>query len=254
MTTPNSSFEQAAATLLAIGGPGNHADDPAAPSASEEGGEDDSDSETQLVSLKGLDLAKRSAARASAALRAVLSERLVQAREMAGFTQRDLALELGFQNSTQVCLWEKAQRMPPMRELIELSEVLGVSVDYLIGISEEPDRDAQLARRAVLVASMRRLLDAKVDVMADAILASEFDPAPSIRAHALCSKAQRLSQAVERFRETNAWCFDELPGGAMLLRLSAEVADAAQAVGMVLDQANAYKRGKRKRAQMALAS
>lgn len=192
-------------------------------------------------SLCGLDASQRFGARASAELRQVIAERLNFSRALAGLNQIEMSHALGFKNSTQLSLWEHAQRTPPLHALLAVADVLGVSVDFLVGVSDEPDRDAQLARRTALVGAMRRMLDGHASAVADVILSGEFDPSNTIRAHALCSKTENLARAVEQFRARSEEVFDSLPAGALLLRIAKEAAEAANAVASVLDEADTHR-------------
>lgn len=189
------------------------------------------------TSLSGMDLHERWTARASAALRQVIAERLNHGRALAGLSQVEMANAIGLKNSTQLCLWERAQRMPPLHALLSAADVLGVSIDFLVGVSDEPDRDPQVARRTALLGAMRQMLEQHAAAAADVILAAEIDPTKAIRAHALCGKTAELARAVEQFRQKNSDTFDELPMGALLLRLARDAAEAAQQVATFLDEA-----------------
>lgn len=189
-------------------------------------------------SLSGMDLHERWTARASAALRQVIAERLNHGRALAGLSQVEMASAMGLKSSTQLCLWERAQRMPPLHALLSAADVLGVSIDFLVGVSDEPDRDPQVARRTALLGAMRQMLEQHAAAAADVILAAEIDPTNVIRAHALCGKTAELARAVEQFRQKNSDTFDELPMGALLLRLARDAAEAAQQVAAFLDEAD----------------
>ena len=223
----------------------NDADTPVAPIPSEPGEVDPIDFDAALLhvaeerptSLSGMDLHERWTARASAALRQVIAERLNHGRALAGLSQVEMSNAIGLKNSTQLCLWERAQRMPPLHALLSAADVLGVSIDFLVGVSDEPDRDPQVARRTALLGTMRHMLEQHAAAAADVILAAEIDPTNAIRAHALCGKTAELARAVEQFRQKNNDTFDELPMGALLLRLARDAAEAAQQVATFLDEA-----------------
>lgn len=59
-------------------------------------------------------------------------ERLKLLREDKGFTQKDLAEALSITVST-ISHYENGTREPSIEILIQMSKILGVSVDYLIG-------------------------------------------------------------------------------------------------------------------------
>lgn len=64
-------------------------------------------------------------------------ENLKKARETAGLNQKQVALALHVSGAT-VSNWESGEISPKVDNLKALSELLGVSTDYLIGISDKP--------------------------------------------------------------------------------------------------------------------
>ena len=67
----------------------------------------------------------------------IFSERLRTARELKGFSQTDLAKKTDLQPSA-ISHFENNRRSPSFDNLKQLADVLGVTVDYLLGRSEEP--------------------------------------------------------------------------------------------------------------------
>lgn len=65
--------------------------------------------------------------------------RLRDLREDRDLLQKDIAARL---NCTQVCysLYENGKRDIPTEVLIKLSDFYGVSVDYLLGLTDNPHR------------------------------------------------------------------------------------------------------------------
>jgi len=60
-----------------------------------------------------------------------------EARLKNHLTQEELAKKLNI-NSVQISRWEKGHKVPRGQTLAEIAQVLGVSVDYLLGVSDEP--------------------------------------------------------------------------------------------------------------------
>ena len=56
-------------------------------------------------------------------------------REERGLTQKECAANFGL-NSVTYLHYEKDQREPPLALLAEFAQFYGVSVDYLLGLSE----------------------------------------------------------------------------------------------------------------------
>ena len=61
----------------------------------------------------------------------ILADKIIENRKKNGWSQEDLAEKLGVSRQS-VSKWESAQAIPDMKKILQLSEVFGVSTDYLI--------------------------------------------------------------------------------------------------------------------------
>lgn len=64
------------------------------------------------------------------------SERLKDLRKQAGLTQVDVAEKLGISQPAYAA-WERGVKKPTQENLVKIAQVLNVSVDYLVGNSED---------------------------------------------------------------------------------------------------------------------
>ena len=64
------------------------------------------------------------------------SERLKDLRKQAGLTQVDVAERLGISQPAYAS-WERGVKKPTQENLVKIAQVLNVSVDYLVGNSED---------------------------------------------------------------------------------------------------------------------
>ena len=64
------------------------------------------------------------------------SERLKTLRKEAGFTQVDVAEKLGISQPAYAS-WERGTKKPTQDNLVKIAQILNVSVDYLVGNSQE---------------------------------------------------------------------------------------------------------------------
>ena len=64
------------------------------------------------------------------------SERLKDLRKQAGLTQVDVAEKLGISQPAYAS-WERGVKKPTQENLVKIAQILNVSVDYLVGNSEE---------------------------------------------------------------------------------------------------------------------
>lgn len=87
------------------------------------------------------------------------ADRLKSYRVKRDFTQEQLALELNT-DKKQINRWEKGESAPSAGKLADLSRVLNVSVDYLLGISDNPVPSVQLNKLSEdeieVISAMRR--------------------------------------------------------------------------------------------------
>lgn len=64
------------------------------------------------------------------------SERLKDLRRQAGLTQVDVAEKLGISQPAYAS-WERGVKKPTQENLVKIAQILNVSMDYLVGNSEE---------------------------------------------------------------------------------------------------------------------
>ena len=64
------------------------------------------------------------------------SERLKKLRKKAKLTQVDIARKLGISQQAYAS-WERGIKKPTQENLVKIAQILNVSVDYLLGNSEE---------------------------------------------------------------------------------------------------------------------
>lgn len=72
-------------------------------------------------------------------------EKLIKLRKSNGLSQEDLAEKLGVSRQA-ISRWESGSTLPDMSNLIQLSELFGVSTDYLVHDSYESDADIPLVK------------------------------------------------------------------------------------------------------------
>lgn len=66
----------------------------------------------------------------------VFAERLKELRKQAHLTQVELAKRLGIGQSSYAD-WERGKKKPTQENLVKIAQILDVSIDYLVGNSEE---------------------------------------------------------------------------------------------------------------------
>ena len=74
----------------------------------------------------------------------ILADKIIENRKKNGWSQEELAARLNVSRQS-VSKWESAQATPDMKKLLQLSEVFGVSTDYLLRDDMETDLPADSA-------------------------------------------------------------------------------------------------------------
>lgn len=86
-------------------------------------------------------------------------ERLKESRLKSHLTQEELAQKLNT-DKVQISRWERGEALPRAETLIDLSRILGVSSDYLLGISDEPTIRVRVdnlsSEEMVIISALRR--------------------------------------------------------------------------------------------------
>ena len=70
-------------------------------------------------------------------LATIVGKRIAKARDEANLSGTELADLLEIARQT-LCNWEKGRKTPTIPSIIKLSKTLNVSIEYLLGIRDEP--------------------------------------------------------------------------------------------------------------------
>ena len=172
----------------------------------------------------------------SALLRKIIGRRLISARELNGWSQGEAAKRLGFTTGAQLNLWETGNRLPPLHSIPVISATFGISVDFVMGLDDEPERDSATAARNAVIRRMSSMLERHAGAVADVLLeAGRFDAVPELRNSQIVSKVASLCCAVDKFRDLNPEMFEEARAGAMLLRTAKDAREAVDRMAELLD-------------------
>ena len=93
----------------------------------------------------------------------VMAARLSNEIERKGISKKDFGVAIGA-SDVMVSYWCNGKRVPSLQQVVDMAEYLGVSVDYLVGLSDYPNRAPSLADDLGLsdlaVANMRSIASA----------------------------------------------------------------------------------------------
>lgn len=103
----------------------------------------------------------------------VIAKRLVAARLLNGLSQTEAANMIGYATPAQLSQWESARRRPPLAALAAYADAMNVSLDYIFGRSDEPERLVRLVRQNACMRAVRATLAGAVERIVDAFDADE---------------------------------------------------------------------------------
>jgi transcriptional regulator with XRE-family HTH domain len=160
-------------------------------------------------------------------LKALIGLRLMKSRELSGLRQLEASAMLGYVNSTQLNLWEQGRRMPPLTELIKIAEVYSVPLDYLVGTTDETERDPALALRRGCLNGVRKQLERVAEITVDSIAKHTG----RVGAHAqhvreVLVTGKDFLEAYETFVRHNLSKFNIQRGSASLVRVAEDFENA----------------------------
>lgn len=147
----------------------------------------------------------------------LMRERLIVARNLNSLDQKEAAAKLGYKNSSQLSKVESGDAPLPKSLLRKASLAYGVSSDWLLGLSNEPERDPQIAgQMAVMRAVHAGVLEHTQNVTAVMLrLASDQLPLES-QLRLLLDATRRAAQSFEKVCRHNSTFNDDIRGGATL--------------------------------------
>ncbi len=147
----------------------------------------------------------------------LMRERLIVARNLNSLDQKEAAAKLGYKNSSQLSKVESGDAPLPKSLLRKASLAYGVSSDWLLGLSNEPERDPQIAgQMAVMRAVHAGVMEHTQNVTAVMLrLASDQLPLES-QLRLLLDATRRAAQSFEKVCRLNSTFHDDIRGGATL--------------------------------------
>jgi transcriptional regulator with XRE-family HTH domain len=173
----------------------------------------------------------------NAKLRRIVGERFIAARNINGYHQQEAAEMIGYTNGTQLSLVESGGRLPPLPVFIRAVEVFGVSVDYLLGLSDEPERDPRLAEKQSAMRHVSSMVSGLSEVLVTQLQHYLTRGAPSVMAtRELLQSGQALIDAVQTLRSRNPDAFEEMVGGATVERTHTEFSKALLSAISILER------------------
>jgi transcriptional regulator with XRE-family HTH domain len=161
--------------------------------------------------------------------------RMRKAREDHGMTLTDAAHKLGYSQAVQMSNMENGFRMPPMRLLMQCTELYGTTMDYLCGFAQDSDRDPAVSIVRLLTASasadFKRLIDTVTETSVD--IARKVLPTAAA-GERVAASALEAHSALLRFAELNPKFQDMRAGNVVMSKSEAAARNAREYMDSML--------------------
>lgn len=162
-------------------------------------------------------------------LRKLVGERLKTARNLSEMSQVEAARAIGYTTGVHVHHAEAGKRLPGLEKLVLLARLYGVSLDYLLGATEDPteDRDEELQRRIADAVTGRMVMLARAIYTTNikAVREMGLDTAETLQ---MAEQAVEIELALGKLRQLNPHLDEEAKGLATLVMKAQAHADAGR--------------------------
>ncbi|MDQ7981888.1 helix-turn-helix domain-containing protein [Paraburkholderia sp. SARCC-3016] len=167
----------------------------------------------------------------------LMRERLIVARNLNSLDQKEAAAKLGYKNSSQLSKVENGEAPLPKSLLRKASLAYGVSADWLLGLSNEPERDPHIAGEMAVMRSVNAAVIEHTQNVTAVMLRIAGDQLP-LEAHlrTLLDSARRATESFEKVCRMNSTFNDDIRGGASLQRDIDDLLEATVSVDQFLSR------------------
>lgn len=149
----------------------------------------------------------------------LMRERLIVARNLNGLDQQKAAEKLGYKNSSQLSKVESGEAPFPKSLLRRAAYAYGVSSDWLLGLSNEPERDSHLASEMAVMRAVREAVVANTSIVTRQMLDLAAEQMPlANHVRSMLIAAHQATTTFDRCCRNNASFQDDIRGGASLTR------------------------------------
>jgi transcriptional regulator with XRE-family HTH domain len=169
--------------------------------------------------------------------------RMKEARDICGYSQIKAAELLGYENSSKLAKIEGATdtNSVPLWLIIKAAHTYDVSIDFLFGMSNDWERDPVVSQQRQVGAWLFEHWErAKIaEVNAIRVLQNKISAIEKVASRLLIRSKDNV-EAIEKVQELNPGEFEELRGGAKLLRYLQETAEDAMGLSYELKKVKGF--------------
>lgn len=151
----------------------------------------------------------------------VVKERCILSRHRAGYTRKQAAEAMGYAGTAEISKMESATSNTGvnMEYLIRAAMAYGVSLDYLCGLSNYPERDLKSVEQIAIYNSVKAYIDQASHFFLTHILQNVGHIDFKLQAEKASDAIQEIAKSVARIRELNPDFDEEIRGSARLVDL-----------------------------------
>jgi transcriptional regulator with XRE-family HTH domain len=172
---------------------------------------------------------------------AIIRERMAAALAMNRLTSVEVAKRMGYKNSTQISLILSGARPIPhdWAFLKKFSDICMVSLDFLYGLNQYPQRDPIASGHFAVLRGFEDLMRHQSASMATAFIeCAALSDLPWREVNELCDLVEHAASAIERMRDNpnNAELIPDLCAGSPVLDLVQQFHRATPAIRAAFDK------------------
>jgi transcriptional regulator with XRE-family HTH domain len=167
----------------------------------------------------------------------IMRERLIEARQMNGMDQKEAAAALSYKNSSQLSKIESGDAPLPKALLRRASIAYGVSTDWLLGLSSEPERDPRMAAQMAVMRSVHASVSEHTFNLAGILLRIANDQLPlEAQLRSTLDVVKRATATFDRLCRTNTVFVEEIRGGSTVIAVMDELTEAQMSIDKYLSR------------------
>lgn len=150
----------------------------------------------------------------------LIRARCLSARLLARKSAERAAKEMGYSNTSMISKMERKTSKTPINHnfLARASLCYGVSMDYLLGMSNYPERDPRSVEQLAIYNSVQHYTNQVIEDLMETILKGASAQALETHLAILCEESEHLIGAIHRMREINPSFDKKIKAGATVMK------------------------------------
>ncbi|THA09401.1 hypothetical protein [Rodentibacter pneumotropicus] len=149
----------------------------------------------------------------------LIRKRCLSARLLARKSPERAAKEMGYTNTSMISKMERKTSKTAINHnfLARASLCYGVSMDYLLGMSNYPERDPRSVEQLAIYNSVQHYANQVLENIAETIIKGASAHVLSMHLSMLCDESSNLVDSINRMRELNPKFDEEVRAGATVV-------------------------------------